>query len=413
MTKKIDELIDSIEEELRGFFIDREKITLINQKKVLDAMQNHKLASSDFHWTTGYGYGDDGRDKVESIYSDIFHTEDSLVRPNIVSGTHAIFLAIASFLGKGAELLSLCGPLYDTMQKAIGITGNEPGNLLEQGVLYNEIPLKENKMDIDEFENYISDKTKLVVIQRSTGYSNRRAFTIKEIQEAIQAVRAIDPKIPIFVDNCYGEFTETLEPTDVGADIIAGSLIKNPGGGLAYCGGYITGKEIYINKIANRLTTPGIGKECGLSFGMTRQVLQGLFMAPHVVSEALKGAMIFAKYFESIHYKCVPKVSDARSDIIQSIVFEDSDKLVAFCEEIQKSSPVDAHFTPTPWDMPGYDDPVIMAAGGFIEGSSIELSADGPMRPPYIAYFQGGLTYAHCRISLKNVIERFREEKWI
>ncbi len=413
MNKEIDKLIDRMEEEAKDFFQLREKITLLNQEKILKAMQKNKLAASDFHWTTGYGYGDGGRDKVEAIYKDVFHTEDALVRPNIVSGTHAIFLAVSSFLRQGSELLSLCGPLYDTMQKAIGLTGEESGNLLSRGISYQEVPLKDGQMNLDLFKDFISEKTSLVVIQRSTGYSQRRAFTIQEIKEAVDRIRSINSKLPIFVDNCYGEFTEILEPTDLGVDIMAGSLIKNPGGGLAYCGGYIVGKAKYIDHIANLLTAPGIGKECGLSFGMTRQILQGLFMAPHVVSEALKGALLFAKCFESLSYPCIPSADDPRSDIIQSIVFKDPEKLKAFCEEIQKSSPVDAHFIPTPWDMPGYEDPVIMAAGGFIEGSSIELSADGPMRQPYIAYFQGGLTYAHCRISLRNVLKRFKDENWI
>ena len=409
----IELLIKEQEDGLKDFFSNREKITLKNQKKILAAMQEEKLAASDFHWTTGYGYGDDGRDKVEAIYSRIFHTEDALVRPNIVSGTHAIFLSISSFLKEGSHLLSLCGPLYDTMQKAIGLTGNEPMNLKDRGVSYTEVPLKDGQMDYELFGDYLQKNTDLVVIQRSTGYSNRRAFTVEEIKQAIQKIKTINPNIPVFIDNCYGEFTEIIEPTDVGADLMAGSLIKNPGGGLAYCGGYIVGKSTYIQRIANLLTAPGIGKECGLSFGMTRQILQGLFLAPHIVSEALKGALLFAKCFETLGYPCIPKGTDPRSDIIQSITFHNPEKLKAFCEEIQKSSPVDSHFIPTPWEMPGYEDPVIMAAGGFIEGSSIELSADGPMRDPYIAYFQGGLTYAHCLISLENVLQRFKKEKWI
>ena len=409
----IELLIKEQEDGLKDFFSNREKITLKNQKKILAAMQEEKLAASDFHWTAGYGYGDDGRDKVEAIYSRIFHTEDALVRPNIVSGTHAIFLSISSFLKEGSHLLSLCGPLYDTMQKAIGLTGNEPMNLKDRGVSYTEVPLKDGQMDYELFGDYLQKNTDLVVIQRSTGYSNRRAFTVEEIKQAIQKIKRINPNIPVFIDNCYGEFTEIIEPTDVGADLMAGSLIKNPGGGLAYCGGYIVGKSTYIQRIANLLTAPGIGKECGLSFGMTRQILQGLFLAPHIVSEALKGALLFAKCFEALGYPCIPKGTDPRSDIIQSITFHNPEKLKAFCEEIQKSSPVDSHFIPTPWEMPGYEDPVIMAAGGFIEGSSIELSADGPMRDPYIAYFQGGLTYAHCLISLENVLQRFKKEKWI
>lgn len=413
MTKKIDQIIEDVENSLRPFYLEREKITLINQEKVLAAMQEEKLQAGDFHWTTGYGYGDDGRDKLEAIYSRVFTTEDALVRPNIVSGTHAIFLCLEALLRPKDQLLSLCGPLYDTMQKAIGLTGEEALNLKSRGILYDEVPLKDGQMDPEAFKNYINEDTKIAMIQRSTGYSNRRAFTIKEIQEAIAEVRKINPSIYIFVDNCYGEFTEVKEPTQVGADIMAGSLIKNPGGGLAYSGGYIVGREDLVHQVANQLTAPGIGKECGLSFGMTRQLAQGLFIAPHVVSEAMKGALAFAKVFESLGYTCIPSSQDPRSDIIQSIRLEDPEKLEVFCQAIQAASPVDAHFTPMPWDMPGYEDQVIMAAGGFIEGSSIELSADGPMRDPYFVYFQGGLTYAHCILSLKKVLEEFANKDFI
>ena len=384
-----------------------------NQVKILKAMQQSRLASSDFHWTTGYGYGDYGRDKVEEIYAEVFHTEKALVRPNIVSGTHAIFLTLNSLLQPNDILLSISGPLYDTMQKAIGLTGKEPGTLIEKGVLYKEIPLNNNKMDVGNFTHYENIKPKVVMIQRSTGYSNRSAFTLKDMETAIKIARKIFPESIIFVDNCYGEFTNIKEPTDIGADIMAGSLIKNPGGGLAFSGGYIVGKRNLINRITNYLTAPGIGGDCGLTFGMTRQILQGLFIAPRVVFDAMKGATLFAAAFENLGYECVPTYHEERSDIIQGIHLQDPAKLLSFCESLQSISPVDAHFTPTPSKMPGYEDPVIMAAGGFIEGSSIELSGDGPLREPYTVFMQGGLTYSHCKLALLEVLSTFYKNGYI
>ncbi|MDO5713167.1 MAG: methionine gamma-lyase family protein [Tissierellia bacterium] len=384
-----------------------------NQMKILNAMKEFRLASTDFHWTTGYGYGDYGRDKVEEIYAKIFQTEEALVRPNIVSGTHAIFLTLNSLLQPNDTLLSLCGPLYDTMQKAIGLTGDIPGSLIEKGVKYKEVPLKKGKMQVEFFQDYIDPSTKVVAIQRSTGYSNRSAFTLDDIEKAIQVIKDISSDIIIFVDNCYGEFTNYKEPSELGAHIMAGSLIKNPGGGLAFSGGYIVGKKELITRITNNLTAPGIGGDCGLTFGMTRQILQGLFIAPKVVYDAMKGARLFAAAFEELGYVCVPRSKEERSDIIQGIQCDSPEKLECFCESIQSISPVDAHFTPTASYMPGYEDKVIMAAGGFIEGSSIELSADGPLREPYMAFLQGGLTFSHCKLALMYVLSQFEQKGYI
>ena len=407
ISKEIYDFVDKAEKELKKDFENRKIISQYNQVKILKAMQNQKLQSTDFNWTTGYGYGDIGRDKVEDIYADIFNTEDALVRPNIVSGTHAISLSLFSLLNKGDHMLSISGRPYDTLQKVIGIVGQEKGSLKEIGVEYSELDLKNGSIDIQNIDEMIQDNTKLIAIQRSTGYSDRRALTIDEIREASDYIKNKFPDIIIFIDNCYGEFTEMYEPTDFSADILAGSLIKNPGGGLAYSGGYVVGSKDIISRVANRLTAPGIGKDCGLSFGMTRQILQGLFIAPKVVEDAINSALLFSKVFEKLGYKTIPKSTDKRSDIILAIELKDPELLKSFCRAIQESSPVDSIFTPEPWDMPGYEDKVIMAAGGFIEGSSIELSADGPLRDPYTVYYQGGLTYYHAKIALMNVLKYF------
>lgn len=399
-----------IENSLREPFAALDEICLINQEKVLNAMQSVRLASTDFNWTTGYGYGDVSRDKVEAVYAALFRTEDALVRPNIVSGTHAIALAIKALTSAGDTIVSITGTPYDTLHKVLGTSGEAPGNLRSKGVDYRELPLVDGTIDYDAIADFVSHDTDLVIMQRSTGYSNRRAFTVNEMKRAVDEVRKSFDGI-IFLDNCYGEFTETIEPTEVGVDIMAGSLIKNPGGGLSLSGGYVVGKESLIERVASELTAPGIGKECGLTFGQSRNTLMGLFLAPHRVVQCIKGAMLFAKTFENMGYDCVPASSDPRSDIVQSIALETPDNLVRFCRAIQAASPVDSHVTPYPWDMPGYEDQVIMAAGGFIEGSSIELSADGPMRPPYRVYFQGGLTYEHIKLALIRVLNALEEEQ--
>ena len=411
--EKIINFVNKNEEKLRKDFKKFSDISQYNQVKILKAMQAEKLKSTDFNWTTGYGYGDVGRDKVESIYTKIFKTEDSLVRSNIVSGTHAITIAIKSILNPGDHFLSVTSTPYDTLQKVIGLRGDNPDSLINRGYEYSEVPLLNNKINVKNIRNYIRENTTLVIMQRSTGYSNRRAFTVDELKEAVDEVKKINRNIKIFVDNCYGEFTELIEPSEIGIDLMAGSLIKNPGGGIAYTGGYITGKSKFVNRAANILTAPGIGKDCGLTFGMTRQILQGLFMSPKIVEDALRGATLFSKCFEELGFKTIPSSVDKRSDIVTAIELKNPDILETFCKYIQFSSPVDSEFTPMPWDMPGYDDKVIMAAGDFIEGSSIELSADGPMREPYYVYFQGGLSYYHIKFALIHLLNALDKENLI
>lgn len=409
-----------LNEEIIRFIIKKEKLILekfkeidsikeYNQYKVISAMQKSRLSSVDFNWTTGYGYGDIGREKVEEIYSRIFNTEDALVRPTIASGTHAITLTLSGLLRPGDELIAITGSPYDTLQKVIGVKGNVSGTLMDYGIKYKEIPLKCNTINTEEVIRNISSKTKLLLIQRSTGYSDRRALRNDEIESAIKFIREYNKDVIIMVDNCYGEFLELKEPTDVGADIMAGSLIKNPGGGIALSGGYVVGKSVLVEQIANRLTAPGIGKDCGLTFGTTRSTLQGLFLAPHIVAEAVKGALLVAIVYKELGFNVVPDIHDIRSDIIQAVQLNSPERVVEFCKGIQAASAVDSFVTPEAWDMPGYEDKVIMAAGGFIEGSSIELSADGPMREPYFAYYQGGLTYEHCKLGvLKSVDNLYR-----
>ncbi|CCQ93088.1 conserved hypothetical protein [[Clostridium] ultunense Esp] len=379
-------------------YIDR--IKEYNQYKVINSMQNARLSSTDFNWTTGYGYGDIGRKKVEEIYSSVFNTEDALVRPTIVSGTHAITLTLAGLLRPNDEFISITGTPYDTLLKVIGVKGSQKGTLLDYGIKYKEIPLKNGMINVEETINNINKNTKLLLIQRSTGYSDRKAITIDEMERAIGKIKEQNRDIIIMVDNCYGEFIEKKEPTDVGADIIAGSLIKNPGGGIALTGGYIVGKAELVEQVANRSTAPGLGKDCGLTFGTTRSTLQGLFLAPHVVSEAVKGALLVGIVYKELGFDIVPEIDDIRSDIIQAVKLKSPDRVVEFCKGIQGAAVVDSYVTPLPWDMPGYEDKVVMAAGGFIDGSSIELSADGPMREPYFAYYQGGLTYEHCKLGV-------------
>ncbi|WDV48228.1 methionine gamma-lyase family protein [Clostridiaceae bacterium M8S5] len=372
-----------------------------NQLKVIDAFQRANLAATHFNWTTGYGYDDEGRDKVEEIYANVFNTEDALVRANIASGTHALALTLGGILRPNDEMLSITGLPYDTMQKVIGIKGDMKGSLKEYNISYNQVDLIDNnKIDIDTVMSNIKNNTKLILIQRSTGYSDRKAIEIEDMKNAISNIKKEHKDIVIMVDNCYGEFVEMIEPTDIGADIIAGSLIKNPGGGLALAGGYIVGKKNLIESIANRLTAPGIGKDCGLTYGTSRLTLQGLFLAPHIVSEALKGSILAAGVFDLLDFEVLPTIDDNRSDIIQAIKFNNPDKVIKFCQGIQAASPVDSFVMPLPWDMPGYSEPVIMAAGAFIQGSSIELSADAPMREPYFVYLQGGLTYEHCKLGI-------------
>ena len=411
---RYDNLIKESEKELESLFRRHEEIAEYNQMKVMKAFNENSLQSSDFFTATGYGYADTGRDKVEAIFSSIFKAEDSLVRPSIVSGTHALSITLFSLLNYGDKLVSITDDPYDTMQQVIGISGDKKGTLIEKGVLYDKLNLDENnKIQYEEIKDKVDQNTKVVLIQRSTGYTQRRAFTIDEIEEAIREIRKISKDVIIFIDNCYGEFTEDKEPIEVGADIVAGSLIKNLGGGLAITGGYISGREELIEYCSNTLTAPGIGKDEGLSFGTNRLVVEGLYFAPHVVKEALKVALLFASVFNKLGYEVTPKLDDPRSDVILAIKLNDPEKLKTFCKAIQEACTVDSTFVPEAYPMPGYEDPVIMAAGGFVEGATSELSADGPLREPYMAYLQGGLNYYHGKLALKIVLNRFAKNNFI
>lgn len=382
-------------------------ILAYNQVKVLSAMQKCRISDAHFNWSTGYGYDDIGREAVENVYKTVFQTEDAIVRPIIVSGTHALTLMLTGVLRPGDHLLSITGKPYDTLLKVIGLEPSKGLSLKDIGVTYSDVELLETGgFDLDGIQQALHKAPKAIYIQRSAGYSWRRGLAILEIKEVIDFIKAQAPSTLIMVDNCYGEFLEYQEPTEVGADIMAGSLIKNPGGGLALSGGYIVGKSDLIEMVADRMTSPGIGKECGLTFGQTRPMLQGLFMAPQVVSGALRGAILCASVFRKLGYPVNPSPTEVRSDIIQAIQLGDPDKVISFCKGIQSASPVDSFVSPEPWEMPGYVDPVIMAAGAFVQGSSIELSADAPIRPPYIAYFQGGLTYEHSKFGVIKALDR-------
>ena len=398
--KRILELVSKSEKKIEHIFGKYEDICAYNQYKVLDAFQKNGISDRHFNWNTGYGYDDIGREVTEKVFAEVFKAEKDIVRTQIVNGTHALSLILSGILRPGDEIIYISGKPYDTLEEVIGIRGNEMGSLSEFGITYKEVPLKNNKLDFTGIKKAISDKTKMVTLQRATGYSWRKAIEIDDIENAVQEVKAIDDKIVFMVDNCYGEFLDILEPTEIGADVMAGSLIKNPGGGLALSGGYIVGKSQLIDKIMYRLTCPGIGGECGLTFGQTRNILQGLFMAPNVVKGAIKGAILCGEVYSQLGYDTCPKTGDARSDIIQGIKFLSEEKVIGFCQGVQEAAPIDSFVKPEPWDMPGYDTPVIMAAGAFIQGSSIELSADAPIREPYIAYFQGGLSYEHSKFGI-------------
>ena len=388
-----------------------DEIREYNQLKVLKAFQDNRISDTHFTNSSGYGYDDIGRDTLDKVYADIFHTEAALVRPHFVNGTHAIGCALMGNLRPNNTLLCVSGAPYDTLHNIIGISDKENiGSLREYGVNYKQVDLKNNKFDLEKIEKVLKEDKSITVVhmQRSTGYGWRNSFLISELSEVISLVKSIRPDVCVFVDNCYGEFLDCLEPTDVGADLVAGSLIKNIGGGIAVTGGYIAGKAKFVEQASYRLTTPGIGGECGSTFGLTRQFYQGLFLAPHVAMEAVKGAIFTAKIMELAGFEVLPKAEEKRSDIIQAIKFNDKEKLINFCKGIQKGSPIDSFVECEPWAMPGYSDEVIMAAGAFIQGSSIELSADAPIREPYIAYVQGGLTFDHAKIgvllALNNII---------
>ncbi|RAL22539.1 aminotransferase class I/II-fold pyridoxal phosphate-dependent enzyme [Thermoflavimicrobium daqui] len=380
------------------------------QWKVLHYFRQHGVSEYHLQASTGYGYDDIGRETFEKIFADLFGAEIAIVRPSIISGTHAIAACLYGTLRPGDELIYLTGQPYDTLQQVIGKEQDGSGSLADYGIRYREIPLlSDGQIDFDAFQQALTENTKVIGIQRSRGYADRPSFTIAQIKKMIQQLRQIRSDLVIFVDNCYGEFVELEEPTHIGADLIAGSLIKNPGGGLAKSGGYIAGKEKWVRKAAARLVAPGIGLEGGATYAYLRDYYQGLFLAPHVVGEALKGAVFTSALLEEIGFNTTPKWNEPRTDIIQQVHLGNPELLVAFCQGIQAGSPVDAHISPVPAPMPGYEDPVIMAAGTFVQGSSIELSADGPLRPPYIAYLQGGLTYSHVKIAMIQAIDRMIE----
>lgn len=399
-----------IEEGLQERFQNIDRIAEYNQLKVLHAMQKNKLSEAHLYPSTGYGYNDMGRDTLEQIYADVFHAEDALVRPHITCGTHALHIALAGNLRPGDEILSPVGKPYDTLDEIIGIRSSV-GSLAEYGVTYRQVDLlPDGSFDWEGIRNAIHEKTRLVEIQRSKGYATRPTLSVARIEELISFIKSIRPDIICMVDNCYGEFVEKLEPSDVGADMTVGSLIKNPGGGLAPIGGYIVGTKECVERCAYRLTAPGLGKELGASLGTTSSFIQGLFLAPTVTAAALKGAILAANVYEALGYRTIPNGTEERYDIIQAIEFGKPELLIAFCEGIQAAAPVDSYVTPTPWAMPGYDSDVIMAAGAFVSGASIELSADGPVKPPYAAYFQGGLTYPHAKfgiiLSLQRMVDK-------
>ncbi|MDQ8733764.1 methionine gamma-lyase family protein [Paenibacillus sp. LHD-38] len=384
-----------------------DKIAERNQWKVIEAFQRHKV--SDFHFTgsTGYGYNDRGREILDLVYADVMGAEAAIVRPHFVSGTHTISCALFGVLRPGDELLYVTGRPYDTLHKVIGKPGDGQGSLQDFGIKYSEVPLLENGgLDWNQIEQAINVKTKVIGIQRSRGYDWRASFTVSEIEAIVQRVKAIKPDVIVFVDNCYGEFTELLEPTQVGVDIMAGSLIKNPGGGLAETGGYIAGKAFAVEAAAYRLTAPGIGGEVGAMLGTLRPMFQGLFLAPHLVGQAIKGSVLAAALFEELGFETKPRWNEPRTDLIQAVRFGQAEHLIAFVQGIQQAAAVDSHVVPEPWDMPGYENAVIMAAGTFIQGGSLELSADAPIREPYIAYMQGGLTYAHAKYGILTALYR-------
>ncbi|KFE42811.1 aminotransferase class I/II-fold pyridoxal phosphate-dependent enzyme [Staphylococcus agnetis] len=409
----ISKLIDEVETDLAPYFKAIEQRAFENQARVLDAFHHVKITETDLQGSTGYGYDDFGRDHLEAVYAHVFKAEDALVRPQIISGTHAITIALQSLLKHGDELLYITGRPYDTLLEVIGVNGNGIESLIERGVTYQDVSLKEGRIDIERVLHTIHDRTKVIAIQRSKGYDQRPSIHIDEIAYVIQKIKAQFPHIKVFVDNCYGEFVETREPIEVGADLIAGSLIKNPGGGLAKIGGYIVGRKDLVERCGYRLTAPGIGKEAGASLGSLHEMYQGFFLSPHVVSQSLKGALFTSLLLEKLNMKTTPQYHEPRTDLIQTVSFETKEQMIQFCQSIQHNSPINAHFSPEPSYMPGYEDDVIMAAGTFVQGSSIELSVDGPIRPPYEAYVQGGLTYEHVKLAVSRAVSQLMEKNLI
>ena len=399
------------EEKLKERFEEFDNNAEYNQLKVIHAMQENRVSEGCFNYVSGYGYNDQGRDTLEDVYASVFHTEAALVRPQITCGTHALALALAANLRPGDTLLSPVGKPYDTLEEVIGIRPSN-GSLAEYGISYKQVELLEDGyFDYPAIEKALEDKTiKLATIQRSKGYQTRPSFSVDQIGEAIAFVKKIKPEVICMVDNCYGEFVEEKEPSDVGADLVVGSLIKNPGGGLAPIGGYVAGRKDLIEQCAYRLTSPGLGKEVGASLGVMQSFYQGLFLAPTVVAGALKGAIFAANVYEKLGYAVVPDGKEERHDIIQAVTLGSAEGVIAFCQGIQAAAPVDSYVTPEPWAMPGYDSDVIMAAGAFVQGSSIELSADGPIKEPYAVYFQGGLTWAHAKLGILMSLQKLYEK---
>lgn len=409
------EKIKLAEKSLEKEFEYVDDIRDFNQKKVLEAFVDNKVAPEHFYTVSGYGHDDLGREVLDKVFAQVFKAEKALVRIHFASGTHTLACCLFGNLRPGNKLISVAGTPYDTMQEVIGTAGDDDtkeDSLIAHGVLYEEIPLKNDEVDFEKLEKSIDEMTTMVLIQRSKGYSTRKSLSIEEIEKICKIVKFKNPNCICFVDNCYGEFVEDREPLEVGADLIAGSLIKNPGGGIVEAGGYIAGKARYVDKSANRLTAPGIGCEGGAMFNQHRLIFQGLFMAPSVVSDAVKGAILAAKIFEELGYNTAPNHNEKRTDIIQNIIFGNPEHLEEFCRTIQSLSPVNGYVTPIPEYIPGYEDKVIMAGGTFIEGSTIELSADGPMRAPYVAYMQGGLNYAHVKIALEKFLDKLEEQNY-
>ena len=402
----MNKIIEQAEEKVQEYFKRVDKIKEYNQQKVLEAFRKNKIGLEHFATVSGYGHDDMGRETLDKTFADVFKAEAAIVRNHFVSGTHAIACALFGNLRHGEKLVSVVGTPYDTMEEVIGTRGNYRASLMGHGVLYEEIPLVNNQdVDFEKLEKTIDKSVNMVTIQRSRGYATRKSLNIETTKKVIDIVKSKNPNCICFIDNCYCEFVEEKEPLEIGADLIAGSLIKNPGGGIVETGGYIAGKQEYVEQAAYRLTAPGIGTEGGAMLNQTRLIFQGLFMAPSIVSEAIKGAILASQVFEDIGFISTPKPEVPRTDLIQTIEFGKPEPLLAFCKALQHNSPIESYLTPVPDEVPGYDDKLIMAGGSFIEGSTIELSADGPLRPPYAAYMQGGLNYAHVKIALDGVLK--------
>ncbi|MGC4375723.1 methionine gamma-lyase family protein [Fictibacillus sp. Mic-4] len=412
--ERLKPLVEKIECKIIEKHKEIDKVSEFNQLKVLKSFRKHKVSDYHFNLSTGYGYDDAGRDTLDAIYADVFGGEAGLVRPQLINGTHAISTALFGVLKPGDELLYITGKPYDTLEEIIGIRGDGSCSLKEYNISYNQVDLlPDGSVDLGKISQAINKNTRMIGIQRSKGYADRPSFTIAEIEQMIRFVKEIKPDVVVFVDNCYGEFVEEMEPCNIGADLMAGSLIKNPGGGLAKTGGYIVGKKELIERCSYRLTTPGIGAEAGASLYSLLEMYQGFFLAPHVTAQAVKGAVFTAAFLEEIGLTTNPSWDAKRTDLIQAVSFHDRERMIAFCQALQTVSPVNSHAIPTPGYMPGYEDDVIMAAGTFIQGASIELTADGPIRPPYIAYVQGGLTYEHVKIGILTAVDHLLEKKLI